>query len=163
MGLQSASNEVLTVIRRGHTAAHFSDAVYKLAKLDIEVVAHVVLGLPGSSHESMMNTADFLAHLPVKGIKIHQLMIIENTQLASMYRKKLVDVFSLDEYAILVADFISRLRPDQHIHRLLADSQLERGLIAPVWAAEKLKSLSVINNYIDTHHIDQGQLFTSNN
>jgi radical SAM protein (TIGR01212 family) len=148
LGLQSANDKTLKFINRGHDAECFRDAVYKLAKKNIEIVAHVMLGLPKETKEDMINTAKFISDLPIKGVKIHQLMIIKNTPLEKMFNKNEISVFSLEEYCKIIKEFLKNLRQDIIIHRFLADSSIENGLIAPFWSAEKSNSLNFIRNYL---------------
>lgn len=157
IGLQSASDETLAYNNRGHTFSAFKATVQELADREIETVVHIMIGLPGDTAESMLNTARELAKLPVNGVKIHQLMIIRGTKLEEWYNKGEIKPLKLEEYAELVSDFISLLRPDQHIHRIMADSKPEHGLIAPLWSAEKMKSIAFIQNYMDENNVIQGR------
>jgi radical SAM protein (TIGR01212 family) len=144
LGLQSGHDSVLERMNRGHTVRDFKDAVRRLDQYNIETVAHVILGFPGETDGMVEETADMLARLPVAGVKVHQLMIIRGTPLEEMYRAGDIEEISLDRYAALLRKFLSRLRPGQHIHRVVADSKPEAGLIAPLWSAEKLESLKHI-------------------
>lgn len=156
IGLQSASDKTLAYNNRGHTFEDFKIAVSELVKRDIETVAHVILGLPGDTPEMINDTARQLSEIPVQGIKLHQLMIICKTQVASWYTEGKILPLTLEEYAPMVSEFISLLRPDQYIHRIMADSKVEHGLIAPLWSAEKAKSISYIKKYMRKHKIVQG-------
>jgi radical SAM protein (TIGR01212 family) len=158
LGLQSADDAILKRVNRGHTYAQFEEACVKLAKLDIETVAHVVLGLPGDTVDSIRATAHKLSQLPVHGVKIHQLMIIDGTALAGEYRQGRIQALSLDQYAEYVAMFLQHLRADQYIHRLVADTRLDKGLLAPLWSTQKAKALVHINRYLEEHDIFQGQM-----
>ena len=106
----------------------------------------------------MLGTAECLARWPVGGVKIHQTMVIEGTALAREYERGTFAPLGLREYVEIVAGFLARLRPEQHIHRLAADSRPDRGLIAPRWSAEKLKTVEAIQAYLDTEDIRQGCL-----
>ena len=151
LGLQSGHDSILKSMNRGHTVQDFVDAVYRLDRLNIETVAHVILGFPGETAEMVEETADMLAGLPVMGVKIHQLMIIECTPLARMYRSGGLREITLEEYAGLLRKFISRLRPEQHIHRIAADSKPEHGLIAPAWSARKMETLNYLKERLVTY------------
>jgi len=107
-----------------------------------------MLGLPQESKNDMINTAKFISDLPVKGVKIHQLMIIKNTPLEKLLVQGEVSVFSLEKYCEILGEFLKNLRKDIVIHRLLADSSPENGLIAPLWSADKSDSLNFIRNYL---------------
>lgn len=148
LGLQSANNKTLKLINRGHTAECFAEKVEKLAEKNIEIVAHVMLGLPEETEEDMFNTAKFLSQIPVKGVKIHQLMIIKDTPLEKWYDEKKLEVFSLEKYAETLAKFLENLREDIILHRIMADCSLKNGLVAPLWSAEKSNALNYIRNYL---------------
>jgi radical SAM protein (TIGR01212 family) len=158
LGLQSAHDATLALCNRGHTFADFTAAVSRLSATGIESVAHVMLGLPGETANMMFETAARLADLPVNGVKIHQLMVIAGTGFAEWYQAGKLPVLPLETYAELVSGFIERLRPDQHLHRIVANATVENGLIAPLWSADKMESLQAIHRYMDAHAIRQGSL-----
>ncbi len=157
LGLQSADNEVLSLHKRGHTVEDFIAAVEKLHAKNIEVVAHVMIGLSQNAANDAMKTARLLANLPVDGVKIHQLMIIRGTALETMFANHTISVLSLEEYANIVCDFLETLRPNQHIHRIMADSKTNKGLIEPLWSADKMKSMGFIHGVMDKRNIVQGK------
>jgi radical SAM protein (TIGR01212 family) len=159
IGLQSASDEVLGYNNRGHTFADFKEAVGRLAEREIEVVAHVMIGLPKDTRAKVVDTAQELARLPVHGIKLHQLMIIKDTRMEEWYNREEVTPLELEEYAVLAGEFIICLRPDQCIHRIMADSKPEYGLIAPLWSAEKMKSVECIKRYMQENELFQGKQY----
>jgi radical SAM superfamily enzyme len=125
----------------------------------ISTVAHVILGLPSETEQMMMETALEIARLPVTGIKIHQLMIIRETLVHQWYIQGKIESLTLEHYAHLLAKFLSYLRPDQYIHRIVADSRIETGLVAPLWSANKLETLTYLNSYMDEKKITQGMLW----
>ncbi|MDR0304061.1 MAG: TIGR01212 family radical SAM protein [Chitinispirillales bacterium] len=148
LGLQSANNKTLALINRRHSAECFAETVKKLAEKNIEIVAHVMIGLMRETKEDVINTAKFISALPVKGVKIHQLMIIKNTPLEKLFAQNEVSVLTLEKYAEILKEFLRNLRQDIIIHRLMADSSVRNGLIAPFWSSEKNKSLNFIKNYL---------------
>jgi hypothetical protein len=156
LGLQSSHDATLERINRGHSYADFADTVARLSIHGIETVAHVILGLPGETDAMMFETASRIAALPVSGVKIHQLMIIKNTPMEKMYRTGEAGALSLTDYAPLLCGFLARLRPDQHIHRLMSDSTGANGLIAPLWSADKNGSLAYLREYMEEHGVVQG-------
>ena len=105
----------------------------------------------------MLSTARLLASLPVAGVKIHQLMIIKGTALESEYREGRISVLSLDEYAGILADFLACLRPDQLVHRVVAESSRETGLIAPAWSADKTAAIAQIHRVLGSREIKELQ------
>jgi len=162
IGLQSAHDQTLVAYNRGHTVEDFRACVSSLAKRGIETVAHVMLGLEPETHAMMMDTARFVAALPVTGIKIHQLMIIKGTPLEPRYGEGNPTCLTLEEYAPLLCKFLSWVRPDQFIHRIVADSTSQRGLVAPLWSAEKLQALRYIHAYMDREQTIQGSMWVKN-
>jgi radical SAM protein (TIGR01212 family) len=158
LGLQSAHDRTLSQVNRGHTFAEFARTAERLAKLGIETVAHVMIGLPGESAAMIFETATALSSLPVNGVKIHQLMIIRGTPLAERHGRGEAPVLAIGEYAPILCGFIERLRPDQLIHRIMADSRPENGLIAPAWSACKQASIVFLHNYMDQIELFQGRL-----
>ncbi len=156
LGLQTSHNRTLFAINRQHSAEECYEVFKKLAPMGIENVVHVVLGLPGESRDDMLATADKIASLPVHGVKIHQLMVIEKTVMAHQYRNGDVPVFELETYAELLAEFIQRLRPEQYIHRIIAECRADSGLIAPQWSLNKRHSINLIHNYFDKINLQQG-------
>lgn len=163
LGLQSGDNDVLSLCNRGHTIEEFTAAAKKLAALGIETVAHCMIGLPGETEEKMIATARLCASLPLHGVKIHQLMIIKGTALETAYLQGDVEVFTLEEYAGRLGNFLTYLNPRQFIHRLMADSTPENGLIAPLWSTQKTQSLQFINSFMEKHGIIQGSRFLDEN
>ncbi|MDD5675584.1 MAG: TIGR01212 family radical SAM protein [Chitinivibrionales bacterium] len=159
LGLQSAHDGTLQKVRRGHSARDFARCVERLAALGVESVAHVILGLPGETSAMMMETARFCAALPLAGIKIHQLMVIAGTALEQWLTDGDIAPLALTEYAGLVSEFIQYLRPDQYIHRLAADNTEARGLRAPLWSADKAGAMRAIQNYLELHDVNQGDLY----
>lgn len=159
LGLQSSHNRTLKIINRGHTVEDFTETVNRLDSMGIETVAHVMMGLPGETHGMMIQTAQYLAAMPVRGIKIHQLMIIKGTAFEELFYRKELSLFELQNYGELLCDFLAYLRPDQLLHRIVADSKPEFGLLAPMWSAEKNKSLSVIQGIMDLKESRQGSKY----
>lgn len=156
IGLQSAHDATLAAYNRGHTVRDFQVCVEALSKRGIETVAHVMLGLEPEGRDMMMATARYVAALPVTGVKIHQVMVILGTPLERRYREGRFKCLTLEEYAALVSEFLSLLRPDQLIHRIVADSSARRGLIAPMWSAEKMQALRFIHEFMDGEKTMQG-------
>jgi radical SAM protein (TIGR01212 family) len=142
-GLQSAHPETIVRINRGHTFDQFDDAVRRAAARGIEVVAHVILGLPGETPAMMRETARTLAALPIAGLKIHALLVIEGTALAADWRRGGVPLPDLPTYAGWVADFLELLPPTIFIERLTADGYRDV-LLAPEWSRNKFAVLNAI-------------------
>jgi radical SAM superfamily enzyme len=121
-----------------------------------------MLGLPPETEEMMFVTARELARLPVDGVKIHQLMVIRGTLLHDWFTKGTLECLGIERYAAILAGFLSRLRPDQHIHRIAAYARGETGLIAPPWSADKTATIHFLKGYLEKHGIRQGMLWRGN-
>jgi radical SAM protein (TIGR01212 family) len=156
IGLQSSHDATLSLVNRGHSYDDFVRAVTRVAAQGIDVVAHIILGLPGENADMMFETASRLAALPVTGVKIHQLMIIKGTEMEKMVGEGKAETLQLSGYARLLCGFLERLRPDQHIHRIMADSSEKNGLIAPLWSVDKNDSLRYLQKFMEEHGIVQG-------
>jgi radical SAM protein (TIGR01212 family) len=156
LGLQSGHDSTLARVSRGHSVAQFCERVEQLKRRGIYTVAHVILGLPGESDTMMVDTARLLARLGVGGVKFHQLMVVQGTALEQEYRRGELQPLSLEHYAAVLGSCLANLAPGQHIHRLMADSSEQHGLLAPLWSADKVGSLAFLQKYLRTAAISQG-------
>ena len=136
IGLQSAHDATLARLNRGHDAACFSEAAVRAASRGLAVVAHVILGLPGEGPREMAATAEFLARLPVQGVKIHLLYVVKGSGLAQLYEQGEYVCLTEEQYVRDVVDFIERLPPHLVIHRLTGDPHAAE-LVAPAWCLDK--------------------------
>ncbi len=161
LGLQSGHDKTLEKINRGHSVKDFCDAVTVLHSMGIQTVAHVMLGFPWETLEMAGKTARLLSRLPVSGVKIHQLMIIRGTTLETQYQAGALEPVSIENYAVQLGLFLSLLRPDQHIHRIMADSRPEFGLVEPLWSAHKQESMDFLHRYLTQNGITQGSGLSS--
>ena len=151
LGLQTIHENTARFIRRGYDLSVFEDAVARLKSAGLPVIVHVILGLPGESHEDMYATCDYLSQLGIDGIKLQLLHVLRDTDLADWYTAHTANGFtfsdfhimSLDEYASLVVSIIERLPSDMVIHRVTGDGP-KRLLIAPEWSADKKNVLNTI-------------------
>lgn len=133
-GVESTLDSTLQRIRRGHDFACAADAIRRTADRGIPVGVHLILGLPGESREQMLHHAEVLSTLPVDTLKLHQLQIVRGTAMAREYAEhpEHFHLFDVDEYALLVVDFLRRLRPDIAVERFTSQSPRDL-LIAPDW------------------------------
>jgi radical SAM protein (TIGR01212 family) len=159
-GLQSAHDSTLLAINRGHDAACFERAVRMTRGYVLDVCAHVILGLPGETRIMMLETARYLASLPVKGVKIHLLYVVRGTRLADLYERGEFQCLERDEYTELVVDFLELLRPDMIIQRLTGDPAPSE-LVAPEWAKEKSRNLALIRQRLEERDTWQGRKYQS--
>jgi uncharacterized protein len=144
LGLQTIHDRSLDWMNRGHHFDAFLDAVHRCQGRGLELCAHVILGLPGESHDDMLATADALARLPVGAVKIHNLHVVKDTPLERLYRRGEAVMMERDEYVGLVCDFLERLPADRVIHRLSGDAPPDY-LVAPLWCLDKPALLRAID------------------
>lgn len=161
LGLQTIHPDTARFIRRGYDLNVFDECVRKLHEISVEIVVHLILGLPGETSEDMTASVRYISRLPVSGVKLQLLHILKNTDLADYYNKNSTDfpVLSLEEYTRILGDCIEHLRPDIVIHRLTGDGPKSQ-LLAPMWSADKKRVLNYINQYFNEHNIIQGRKYT---
>ncbi len=144
LGLQTSNEKTANFINRGCTNEEIIRSVRNLRVLGIEVVIHIMNGLPFETKEDMLNTIDFCNKLDIQGIKIHSLCILKNTKMGNEYITNPWPLLSMEEYVDITISQIRHLKDNVIIHRLSADANLD-DLIAPLWTRKKL----VIMNEID--------------
>lgn len=156
LGLQTIHEKTAHYIRRGYSLDCFSLAVRQLRFLEIPVIAHVILGLPGENETMMLQTIDYLNAVSVSGIKLQLLHILKNTDLALDYAEGLFSALSMDGYLNLLIRCICRLSPDTVIHRVTGDGPKEL-LIAPLWSLHKKKVLNSLHHRMKQEDAYQGK------
>lgn len=156
LGLQTIHSQSADFIRRGYELPVFEKAVIDLAALSIVVITHVILFLPGESVDNMLETIEYLNTLPIQGIKLQLLHVLEHTDLAEIYAKNKFHLPDMEEYFELAGKCICHLRPDIVIHRLTGDGPKSL-LIAPLWTGNKRLVLNSMYKYFREHHIWQGK------
>ena len=156
LGLQSSKDESGRRINRGYDYPVFLEAVEKLRGLDIDVVVHVIFGLPGETEEDMLNTIKDLAKLDIQGIKFHLLHLMKYTPLVSLYERGKLVFLEQEAYVRLVCESIALLPERVVIHRLTGDAPREL-LIGPMWSLKKWEVLNAIDDYFKVHELYQGK------
>ena len=156
-GLQSANDDTLKAINRGHTANCFLEAVKNTQNRGIRICAHIILGLPFEKSRHMLQTGDWVAGLGIDGIKIHLLYVIRNTPMESLYRSGRYRCLDQREYVERVCDVIERLPGEMIIQRLTGDPHPDE-LAAPLWALRKTETLSMIRDRLAERDTWQGRL-----
>ena len=155
LGLQTVHEETAELIKRGYQLSCFYDAYRRLKDAGLEVVVHVILGLPGEDRRMMYETVAAMGKLRVDGIKLQLLHVLKETELARMYEKDPFPVFSLEEYIDTVIDCIALLPPETVIHRVSGDGP-KKLLIAPLWSADKRLVLNTLNRRFKERGVCQG-------
>jgi uncharacterized protein len=160
IGMQTCHDKSLALLRRGHTNSVTADAICRAAHREIPVCAHLILGIPDESWDDMMATARSLRELPVRGIKLHHLHVIEGTELERLYRAGHMKPLSRKEYVSILCDFIERVTPEILVHRLMGDRE-EHTLVAPRWGLHKGTVIKAIEDEFRRRGTCQGFLFSS--
>lgn len=158
LGLQTSNEKTASLINRGSSNEELIDAVRRLRRENIEIVIHIMNGLPGEDEADMLNTIEFINKLDIQGIKIHSLCILKNTKMGDDYLKKPWPLLSLEEYVRITVEQIRHLREDIIIHRLSADADLN-DLIAPLWTRKKLVVMNEIDKLMRKNNYYQGDQF----
>lgn len=136
LGVQTANDETLARINRGHDFACTADAVKRLHARNIPAAAHLILGLPGETEQDWLDTAKKIADLPFSAVKFHQLMVLQGTKMAAEYAQHPFPTLNEYEYAAALKKVLAVLPDNMTVMRLNADADTE-GLIAPKWWMKK--------------------------
>ena len=156
-GVESANDDTLRRINRGHTFEQSRLAIEKTHQRAILTGAHIILGLPGEDAAENLRQASVISALPIDILKIHQMQIIRGTRLADEFEQKPFHIYDIDEYIRLIAHYIQRLRKDLILERFVSQSPKEM-LIAPHWGLKNHEFTDLLNNYLKAHDIHQGDL-----
>ncbi len=144
LGLQTADDKVAKYINRGYQTEVYRDAVFRLKKAGLEVVTHIIIGLP---EDDPVATTKFAVTSGTDGVKFHLLHILKNTALAEEYEKGNITPLSLEEYAEKLKACINILPKEIVVHRITGDGA-KKDLIAPLWSADKKKVLNYLHQYL---------------
>ena len=155
LGLQTIHPKTAAYIRRGYPLSVYDDAVRRLRAAGLEVITHVILGLPGETREDMIKTVRYVGDSGADGIKLQLLHVLEGTDLADAYRAGRVPVLSMDEYISILEDCLAVLPPELVIHRLTGDGA-KQALLAPLWSANKKVVLNAIRTAFQRDQVRQG-------
>lgn len=143
LGLQTINEDTAKYIRRGYTLEVYDKAVADLHKIGINVVTHIILGLPNESKEDMLNSVKYACKV-TDGIKLQLLHILKGTDLAKDYEQGKFEVLTLEQYTEIIKECIQIIPENVVIHRLTGDGA-KKDLIAPLWSADKKTVLNTIN------------------
>lgn len=158
LGLQTMHEDTSKLINRGHTLKEFDDMVKKLRDRNIEVVVHIINGLPYETEDMMLNTIKHLNKLDIQGIKIHMLNIVKDTPLETLYNKEHFHVLTKEEYIDIVIKQIELLKPEIVIHRITSDPDIST-LIEPTWLIKKFCLLNDIDKEMVRRNTYQGKCY----
>ena len=155
LGLQTIHDETAHYIRRGYDLPCFIQAVSNLQALDLDIIVHLILGLPGETEKDIQESIKFMNTLPITGIKLQLLHVLEDTDLADEYRQGKFHTLTQQQYVDLIITCLEHLRPDIVIHRLTGDGP-KNMLIAPKWSSAKRSVLNDLHHQMSVRGIRQG-------
>lgn len=147
LGLQTTNEKSAEYIRRGYKTPVYFDAVKRLKSAGIEVVTHIIIGLPYETTEDAVKTTLDAVAAGTDGVKFHLLHVLKNTDLEREYLRGKFECLTLEQYAEILKQCIAVLPPDTVVHRITGDGA-KRDLVAPLWSADKKTVLNFLNKYL---------------
>lgn len=151
LGLQTSNEKTAEYIRRGYKNNVYSDAVKRLKKANIEVVTHIIIGLPFEMEQDAVKTTEFAVKAGTDGVKFHLLHVLKNTDLEKEYTEGRFTCLDLEEYAQILKKCIAALPKNTVIHRITGDGD-KNSLVAPLWSADKKKVLNFLNKFLTNNN-----------
>ena len=148
LGLQTIHKETARYIRRGYDAEVYYDAVRRLKAAGLDVVTHIILGLPGETSEMMIKTTESAVKAGTDGVKFHLLHVLKGTDLARDYEAGLFQCLSLEEYGAILKRCVAILPEHVVVHRITGDGA-KKDLIAPLWSADKKRVLNYLHKVLE--------------
>ena len=156
LGLQTIHEKTNKLINRGETLEEFNIMIGKLRSRGLNIVVHIINGLPYETKEQMLETIKYLNNLDIQGIKIHMLHVLKNTKLADMYEKEHFHILTKEEYVDIVCDQLELLRGEIVINRITGDPD-PNDLIEPTWLIKKFGVLNEIDKEMAKRDSYQGK------
>ena len=158
LGLQTTNEKTAELINRCCSLKEFDDCLEKLNKRNIDVVVHIINGLPYETKEDMINTVKYLSNKKILGIKIHMLHVLKGTKLYDLYEKEHFHILTKEEYVDIVCEQLEYLREDIVINRITGDPDVE-DLVEPNWLVKKFGVLNEIDKEMVKRDIYQGDKY----
>ena len=155
LGLQTSSDTTAKIINRGYESKVFTKAVNILNKYNIEIVTHIMVGLPGENINNIKNTVEFLNNHNIQGLKIHSCYIVKNTKLAKLYEDGLYSPITLDEYLESASYILTHINPKIIIHKISGDAPKDL-LLAPSWNSHKKWIMNGLDKFLKENDLYQG-------
>lgn len=155
LGLQTCNEKTAKYINRGYENSVFENAVNRLNLAGIDVVVHLIFGLPSETHDDMLNSVKYTCSFNIQGIKLQLLHVLQNTPLGILYQNQPFHILTKDEYLSLVCTSLEYIPKEIVIHRLTGDGA-KKNLIAPMWSGNKKDVLNTLTKLISEKNIRQG-------
>lgn len=160
LGLQTTNEKTAEYINRGYQLDIFNQAVHALNEINVDIIVHLIIGLPGETRKDMINSVKYVSSLQIAGIKLQLLHVLKNTPLEKEYFLNKFQVLSMEEYVDIVAECLMHIPENIVIHRLTGDGPKSL-LIAPAWSANKKKVLNYMNHRFHQLNVTQGKNFVN--
>ena len=154
LGLQTANEKTAEFINRGYKNFVYEESAAKLEEAGVDVITHLIMGLPGENKEDMLKSAAYACKFS-DGVKLQLLHVLKNTRLEKLYLNGEYKPLGLEEYADIICDVINILPPETVVHRITGDPP-KRLLAAPLWCADKKKVLNFLNAEFKRRGVIQG-------
>ena len=161
LGLQTSNDNTALTINRGYKSKVFTEAVKLLNKYNIEVITHIMVGLPGETIDNIKETVEFLNNHNIQGLKIHSCYVIKNTKLAKLYENGKYLPISLDEYLESAAYILTHINPNIIIHKISGDAPKDL-LLAPEWNSHKKWIMNGLDKLLKEKDLYQGIYYKQN-
>ena len=158
LGLQTSNPQTSKLLNLQYDYKDFENAVKILNKYNIDIVAHIMIGLPNETKKDLENTISFLNQFSIQGLKIHNTYVVKNTKLADMYFKNKYTPITFDEYLESLVFVLTHISPDIIIHRISGDAPKDL-LVAPEWNTHKKWILNGIEKTLKERNLHQGIYF----
>ena len=160
LGLQTSNDSIGNLINRCYSTKQFIEATKLLNKYNIDVISHIMIGLPNETSDDIKNTVDLINSLNIQGLKIHSTYIVKNTKLEEMYKKNEYTPITLEYYLDSLCYIISHLNKDIIIHRISGDSPKDL-LVAPNWNLHKKWILNGLDKLLKEKDLYQGKFYNN--
>ena len=156
-GIESANDDTLGLLNRGHNFEQSRQAIIRTKEHNILTGGHIILGLPGEDSTESIRQAPIISSLPLDILKIHQMQIVKGTRLANDFIKKPFHIYNAKEYIELISKYIQHLRKDLVLERFISQSPPSL-IIAPHWGLKNHEFTNLLVNHLKKYNIYQGQL-----
>lgn len=158
LGLQTSNDDTAKFINRGYKKEIFSKAVQILNKYNIDIVTHIMIGLPNETHQDLENTINFINNHNIQGLKIHSTYIVKNTKLEQLYISNQYTPINLDYYIKEACFVLTHISPNIILHKISGDAP-KNLLVAPSWNLHKKWIMNGIDKYLRENNLYQGKFY----
>lgn len=158
LGFQTSNEKTSEIINRGYKNQTYIEAMKNLHSRGIDVVTHIIFGLPNENKKDMLNTVKFVVNQGVRGVKFHLLHLMKNTPMMKLYENGMLSFMEMDEYIDLIIEALEILPKDVVVHRLTGDAPRDL-LVGPMWSLKKWEILNEIDRRLEERNTYQGRRY----